>query len=342
MGLSSGAMRAYVFVCLVACGNSPHESGTVDAPGFAGHDGAANGDSALIDAPASAKRSIFIIPMENEPSSAIYGNMMFAPYINGLMSQAAYATKFQDELPALVSEPHYVWMEAGTNQFNDITFTTDANPTASHSTKSTEHLTTQLDNAHITWMSYQQGIAANTCPITGASSTNSVYAPKHDPMVFFQDIVGTAPSPSNPLCVAHHKPYAAFQADLMAGNVAQYVFITPDLCHDMHGDSACTQGTGTNANIKAGDDWLKAELPRILAYANAHDGVVFLVWDEGDSSNLVPFLALGPRIKPGPSGTTYTHSSQLKSVEEILGVPVLPTVASANDFADLFQSGMFP
>jgi hypothetical protein len=191
-------------------------------------------------------------------------------------------------------------------------------------------------------MSYQQGMAANTCPVAGASGTDSVYAPKHDPMVFFQDIAGNPPAASNALCKAHHKPYSAFQADLMAGNVAAYVFITPDLCHDMHGDASCTQGTATNANIKAGDDWLAAELPRILTYANAHDGVVFLTWDEGDSSNLIPFLALGPRIKPGSVATTYSHSSQLKSVEEILGVPVLSTVSSANDFADLFQPGQFP
>ena len=46
--------------------------------------------------------------------------------------------------------------------------------------------------------------------------------------------------------------------------------------------------------------------------------------------------------KPGSYSTTYSHSSQLKSVEEILGVPVLPTVSSANDFSDLFKPGMFP
>ena len=294
------------------------------------------------DGAAASKRSIFIIPMENEPSSAIYGNTTYAPYINSLTSQAAVATKFQDELPALVSEPHYVWMEAGTNQFSDVTFTTDAVPSGTHSTSSTAHLTTQLDTAHISWMSYQQGMSANTCPVSGVTGTDSVYAPKHDPMVFFQDISGNPPVASNALCKAHHKPYAAFEADLMAGNVASYVFITPDLCHDMHGDSSCTQGTGTNANIKAGDDWLAAELPRILTYANAHDGVVFLVWDEGDSSNLIPFLALGPSIKPGSYATPYSHSSQLKSVEEMLGVPVLPTVSSANDFSDLFQPGTFP
>jgi hypothetical protein len=37
----------------------------------------------------------------------------------------------------------------------------------------------------------------------------------------------------------------------------------------------------------------------------------------------------------------YTHSSLLKTIEEIFEVPVLPTVASANDFADMFEPGAF-
>jgi hypothetical protein len=32
----------------------------------------------------------------------------------------------------------------------------------------------------------------------------------------------------------------------------------------------------------------------------------------------------------------------LKSSEEILELPVLPLVASANDFSDLFQAGDYP
>ena len=48
-------------------------------------------------------------------------------------------------------------------------------------------------------------------------------------------------------------------------------------------------------------------------------------------------------MKPGYTSTVaYTHSSLVKTVEEIFGLPVLPAVASANDFADLFQSGFFP
>ncbi len=38
----------------------------------------------------------------------------------------------------------------------------------------------------------------------------------------------------------------------------------------------------------------------------------------------------------------YTHSSLVKSIDEQLGLPVLSTVTSANDFADMFETGMFP
>ncbi len=47
-------------------------------------------------------------------------------------------------------------------------------------------------------------------------------------------------------------------------------------------------------------------------------------------------------MKAGASATAYTHSSQVKSIEEQLGVPVLSTVSSANDFAGMFEAGYFP
>jgi hypothetical protein len=284
-------------------------------------------------------RTIFVIPMENEPSSAIYGNTTDAPYINGLFTQAARTTMFRDELPTDPSEPHYVFMEAGTATFSDVTFTNDNNPSSTNSTASTAHMVNTLEAAGVTWMSYQEGIAAGSCPI----GTVGNYRPKHDPFVFFQDVVGNPPKATTTRCVNHHRPYSAFATDLGNNAIADYVFITPDLCHDMHGDAACPQGTNIAANIHAGDTWLMNELPRILAYANAHDGVVFITWDEGDSSNLIPFLALGPRVKTNStSSVMYTHGSMIKSIEEIYGVSVLSKVSGTNDFADLFQTGMFP
>ncbi|NOU34344.1 MAG: hypothetical protein HOO96_41155 [Polyangiaceae bacterium] len=71
--------------------------------------------------------------------------------------------------------------------------------------------------------------------------------------------------------------------------------------------------------------------------------MVFLTWDEGDASNLIPFYALGSHVKAGAASTVaYSHSSLLKSIELMLGVPVLPTVSAANDLGDLFDTGQVP
>src|SRR5439155_1128670 len=90
----------------------------VDAPGSGSGSGSADAPTGT----ASKIDTIFVIPLENKADTAIYGNMTDAPYINGLFMTANHATKFQDELPSLDSEPHYIWMEAGTNVFADHTF----------------------------------------------------------------------------------------------------------------------------------------------------------------------------------------------------------------------------
>jgi phosphatidylinositol-3-phosphatase len=286
-------------------------------------------------------KHVFVITMENESAAAIYGSAS-APYINGLLPAAARANAFADPLPdAIPSEPHYVWMEAGTNHFSDATFTTDADPSAKNSTASTAHLSSQMDAAspRVSWLSYQEGLNASTgaCPVR----SSGFYAAKHDPYVFFQDVAGNPPSPSSGPCAARHRAYTAagLAQDLQRGTVAQYNFISPNVCHDMHGGTGCP---GSD-DIRSGDDWLAAALPPLIAYANANDGVIFIVWDEPvGGSTLIPFVAIGPQVKPGyASSVRFTHSSLTKTVEEIFGLPLLPAVASANDLSDLFLPGTF-
>jgi phospholipase C len=203
---------------------------------------------------------------------------------------------------------------------------------------------TQLTTANQTWRSYQEGLDANTgaCPV----HSSGVYAPKHDPFVFFTDVAGNPPAADNAFCAAHHKPFSAFAADLTAGDVAQYTFITPNLCNDMHGDASCTNGctSGTSAAcISAGDAWLAAIVPAIIAYMTAHGGVLFIVWDEPENNTTQPFLVVGPHVKAGyASGVSVTHSSYVKSLDEIFGLPTLPKASAATDFSDYFEAGHFP
>jgi phosphatidylinositol-3-phosphatase len=289
-------------------------------------------------AAAAAIQHVFVIAMENHAASSIYGNTTHAPYINNtLLPMSGRATNFIDVLPQLNSEPHYVWMEAGTNAFSDHTFSNDNNPASSNSTASTAHLSTQITAAGATWMSYQEGLNSTTgaCPI----ATSGTYAPKHDPFVFFRDVSGSTPSKTNAFCAAHHKALSSLATDLASDTVAAYNFITPDLCNDMH--DSCSP---VSDPIKQGDTWLSQNMPALISYASAHHGVVWIVWDEPEgSTGMIPLIVVGPNVKPSfSSSVKYTHGSIVRSVEAILGLPTLSKVSGDSTFADFFNAGFFP
>lgn len=287
---------------------------------------------------ASVIQHVFVIAMENHATSSIYGNTTHAPYINNtLIPMGGRAINLIDTITSLPSEPHYIWMEAGTNAFSDHTFTTDNNPSSSNSTASTAHLSTQITAAGSTWLSYQEGLNSTTgaCPVASSGE----YAPKHDPFIFFKDVSGSTPSKTNSFCAAHHKALTALATDLTNNTVAAYNFITPNLCDDMH--DSCSP---VNDPIKQGDNWLSANMPALISYVNAHQGVVLVLWDEPEgSTGNIPLLVIGPNVKPNFASTVqYTQGSLVKSVEEILALPTLSKVSSLNDFADFFNAGSFP
>lgn len=327
-----------------------------------GGSGGSGGGTA--DAGFQGIKYVFVIAMENRSAASIYGNSK-APYINNtLMAQYAHASNFTDVLAAGVpSEPHYVWIEAGTNAFpggaNDAghTFTNDDDPSATNSTPSANHLVTQLKNAANgrDWRAYQEDMDSTTgdCPINSHSnvSTSGHYAAKHNPFVFFNDVVGSPPSKTNTFCAAHHRNYtvAKLKADLLAKDVAAYNFITPNLCNDMHGAAFCSNGCESglspfnNACIQGGDDFLKAIVPSIIDFINANDGVLFIWWDEPESSGTLPFIVVGPHVKAGyTSSVQVDHTSYLKSLQQILRLSALPNQPTSSDFSDYFEAGYYP
>jgi hypothetical protein len=289
---------------------------------------------------AAAIKTVIVIAMENTDATQVYGNKVRAPFINGtVMPIAARADNFNDPLPdKVLSEPHYIWMEAGTNSFADHTFTDDREPApkkGNNSTASKDHLVTQLTAAGLSWMSYQEDMKAGQCPVVSFFP----FAARHNPFVFFQDVSGNPPSRTNQFCIDHHKPFTAFAADLAANKLANYVFITPNICNDMHGDKQCPK----LHRIRSADDWLQANLPPVIDWATKNAGVIFIIWDEGDATRKLPFLAIGPGVKPNHVSTVaFDHGSLVRSVEEIFNLPILPTVANNNNFADLFKPGSFP
>jgi len=277
----------------------------------------------------TGNKSVFLIVMENHNWSDIKHNPS-APYINqALLPMASYSEQYFNPPGNHPSEPNYLWLEAGSN----FGINHDGHPGVDHQ-KTTQHLVTLLNNAHISWKSYQEGISGTVCPLTGSE----LYAPRHNPMVYFDDVTNNN-DPHSPYCIAHVRPYGELNTDLRQNTQARYNFITPNLCDDMH--NACSP---FNDSVKQGDTWLAQNIPAILnsqAYQNG--GIVFITWDEGEGGGDGPIgmIVLSHDAKGGGYSNTihYTHSSTLRTLQEILGVsPLLGDAANATDLHDLFKT----
>jgi phospholipase C len=293
--------------------SSPDAAAARDAPGTA-------------DAPGPAVRTVFIILLENHNWSAIAGSAS-APFINQmLLPNAAYATKYYNPPGVHPSLPNYLWLEAG----DDFGIADDSGPLTNHQA-TTMHLARLLDDAGISWRSYQEDISGTVCPLTSVRN----YAPKHNPFVYFDDITG-GHAANDPGCIAHNRPFSELHDDLLNGRVARYNFITPNLCNDMHDSCAPLSNS-----ILQGDTFLANVVPDIMsspAYQNG--GALFITWDEGaPGDGPIGMIVVSPAGKGGGyhGAHAYTHSSTLRTLQEIFGVrPFLGDAANAEDLSDLF------
>lgn len=273
-------------------------------------------------------KTVFLIAMENHNWSSIAGNTTEAPYINSLLTgtnnaQTSYATQYYNPPNNHPSLPNYLWLEAG-SCFSYCG--TDNNP----STEITStHLVTLLNNAGISWKAYEEGMTDGTCP----TSSVGEYAVRHDPYMYFADVTG-----NTSYCTSHVRSFSDLSNDLASGTVASYNFITPNLCDDMHDSCA-----PTNDSIKQGDTWLSNEIPMIensQAYKNG--GAIFITWDEAATGDgPIGMIVLSPDAKGHGyhNSISYTHSTTLRTMEEIYGVsPMLGAAQNANDLSDLFTT----
>jgi hypothetical protein len=264
--------------------------------------------------------------MENHNWSDIVGNAS-APYINKtLLPSASYARQYYNPPQIHPSEPNYLWLEAGTNLG-----IYDDNPPAVNHEATTNHLVTLLNHAGITWKAYQEDISGSVCPL----ASTGLYAPKHNPMIFFDDVTN-GNDPHSAYCIAHERPYTELATDLKNNTIARYNFITPNLCDDMH--DSCVP---SNNSVQQGDTWLAHQVPLILAsQAYKNSGVLFITWDEGEGGDgPIGMIVLSPDAKSNGYSNSihYTHSSTLRTIEELLGVsPLLGDAVHATDLGDLF------
>ncbi len=273
--------------------------------------------------------TVFVIVLENHNWTGDGGldikDNPSAPYINGtLIPAGAHAENYWNPPHEHPSLGNYLWMEAGTD-FGINGWTKTQLSVAQNTQITHAHLAWQLMQAGLSWKAYSgETWPANTCPVIAWSV----------PQVFFSDITNDA-SPTAPMCIQHVRPLGELKADLAGGNAANYSFIVPSLCEDMH------TGCRNSDPIHDGDAWLQSTLPLILGSRQyQRGGAIFIVWDEADKGDgPIPLILLSPLAKPGYSNTVrYTHGSLLRTVEEIFGLPLLGDAAHETDLSDLFTT----
>jgi phospholipase C len=272
--------------------------------------------------PAGWTGSVFVIVMENHSFTDIMGSGD-APTINALARDGAVAAGYHDSY-VHPSEPNYLWMVAGEN----FGILDDDDPGPSNTIASTSHIADQIEHAGLTWRAYEEDMG-NPCGVVSHGN----YAAKHDPFVYFSDLNGWNGSSFSltERCNTHVVDFSQLATDLADGQVPDYVFITPNLQHDMH-----------DGSVGQGDAWLASVLPRIQeSSAYRRGGVIFLLWDEGSNeSDNPPFIVASPNARPGMvSQMPYDTSSFLLTTERILGLDALPCSrqpSSVRPMDDLF------
>ncbi len=296
---------------------------------------------------------VVVLTEENEDATSTFGDASPAKYLKSLRSKGVFLPNYfgtghasLDNYLAMVSgqPPYPVTM----GDCAGLSLWTCVQPQALQA--GGRHLADQLEDAKLTWKSYQDG-TPTPCfhaaykagdvtpdPYQGDSTTGAKnYADRHNPFLYFPDVIE-----NQPRCVAHQRPFTDLAGDLKRNRLPAFSFITPDTCNDGHDDPCAGQQVG---GLTTADAFLKKNLPALLAYLAKHNGLLILNFDEGfipsnpaaiaaSSGNYLcstcaglgiggrtGAILLSPRLKQGVTVTTsYDHYSLLRTLEDSFGI----------------------
>ena len=271
---------------------------------------------------AAVQPHVLLLMEENKNAGLLSG----APYLDGL--GAAYASSsrwFGVDHP---SAPNYVALLSGSTQ----SVVGDCTPPGCGPYPAAS-LGGQLTAAGIPWVAYMESMPSPcfTKPTAGE------YAEKHDPFVYFDDVLHSG-------CADHVVPYPGVDGLVSAldgPSAPDFVWITPNLLHDMH-----------DGSVAQGDAWARANLAPVLAssWFRDYDSTVIITMDEGDNNGgasccgqpaggPIPMIVVSSAdAGTGSVAITGDQYGTLRSIEQEFGLPLLgdATDATNGDCLSLF------
>jgi hypothetical protein len=241
----------------------------------------------------------------------------------------------------------------------------------------------ELVASGLTWKSYQEslpptgaddvnladGLISNLVDIPtalpGSGLTNSsligLYAMKHNPFAYFQNVQEGLDPLLSLKRMAGFEGTGGLFADLATDRVPSFSFVVPNQCHDQHGRSnagpECAYDPNDNGTLVGlnpalmyeGDATLQTLVTAIHesnVWRTSNSAIV-VVWDENDYSispttnQVLLTVDTNYSSKSVQSKNFYTHFSLLKSVEAGFGLPCLNHAcdSSTKVMSDLFAAG---
>jgi hypothetical protein len=327
-------------------------------------------------------KHVFTIVLENKDYDATFGPNSKATFLaKHLVSEGELLTHYYgigheslDNYIAMVSgQAPNPQTQADCQFFTDFAGTTggadgQAMGTGCVYPAAVKTIADQLTAKGLTWGGYMEDMGnatteAQTCrhpALNGRDGTQSAragdqYAARHNPFVYFHSII------DSPDCARYDVPLDRLGPALDSGQLPNYVFITPNLCHDGH-DTPCVDGQP--GGLASADTFLRQWVPAIRRSRAYRDGGLLIVTfdesasgadaccvqdapntpsaggpDAGPGGGRVGAVLLSPYIRKGSvDDTPYNHYSLLRSMDDLFGLPPLGLAAKATGFgADVYN-----
>jgi hypothetical protein len=207
-------------------------------------------------------------------------------------------------------------------------------------------LVDELHCANIPWISYMESMPSNCFSGTTA---NGLYDPNHNPFHYFDNYKSSTAGTGEWWCSSSNLstegvvPYpgsSTMVSQLDASGAPDFVYLVPNDCDEMHGDTTSGSGCASDTNnqlITAGDTWLSNNLPAVLTSSwFKANGTVIITWDESvDADNTgccnltspgghIPNIVISSSNKGlGNFTGTGDHYGTLRAIEEQYGAGFL-------------------
>jgi phosphatidylinositol-3-phosphatase len=119
----------------------------------------------------------------------------------------------------------------------------------------------------------------------------------------------------------------ALLTDIRKGSLPTLSEISPNLVHDGH-----------DGTLAQADAWLHSWIPLLTSGPDWRDGrlAVVVVFDEGETTEQVPFVILAPGVSHKVVRQALDHFALTRLIDEVVGVPPLREAAHAADLVPAF------